>query len=112
MEFFRPRWVSPIHSILSDRRASSERMCAVLVEIASVVGGDFVSSRQYCRGQVSRTVPPVEKQIIDANNKDRNVDLLCLLLALILRPSDCPSIPYHLKMEVAVVFFNHYVIRL
>ena len=37
--------------------------------------GGFVSLRQYCRGQVHRTVPPTEMQIIVANKKDRNVDL-------------------------------------
>jgi hypothetical protein len=37
--------------------------------------GGFVSLRQYCRGQVHRTVPPTEMQIIVANKKHRNVDL-------------------------------------
>ena len=37
--------------------------------------GGFASLRQYCRGQVRRTVPPTEMQIIVANKKDRNVDL-------------------------------------
>lgn len=47
---------------------------AVVVEIASLVEGDFVSLQQYCRGQVHRTVSPTEI-IIVANKKDRNVDL-------------------------------------
>lgn len=50
-------------------------MSAVKVEIASLVEGDFVSLQQHCRGQVHRTVPPMEMQIIVANKKDRNVDL-------------------------------------
>jgi hypothetical protein len=37
--------------------------------------GGFVSLQPYCRGQVHRTVPPTEMQIIVANRKDRNVDL-------------------------------------
>jgi len=69
------RWVSPIHSVLSDRRTSSLGMRAVVVEIATASGGGFVSLRQYCRGQVHRTVPPTEMQIIVANKKHRNVDL-------------------------------------
>jgi hypothetical protein len=61
----------PIHSILSDRRTSSWRICAVVAETDSVGAGEFVSSRPYCRCQVYRTVPPTEMQIIVANKKDR-----------------------------------------
>lgn len=61
---------SLIHSVLSNRRTSSQRLRAVVIERdCQRQEGGFVSLRQYCRGQVHRTVPPTEMQIIVANKK-------------------------------------------